>query len=381
MSFEEIKQQKIDRFLKAVAYEEVDRTPVSTQGGVAMSRYVDPTIQPGDLIHNIEHAMDTYIEGLIALEIDMPAAYEYPMAMEAMAKSTGLGYTEFPGIELPYESYWQFRETDVLQVEHYDYIVENGLEAYQQNVVFPITGQINFEYLAKIPEVMGMYMQKIADTPVPAPLPGAMGLSGNLHFLNWGRGMGNYLLDMRRMPEKVAAAAKAIDDYQFETAIIPALQEKPVIFTVFNVRDDQDAMRLDVWEKYIWPYYLRVQAAIEEYSPDTILQFHIDGNYTKHAIQIFARDLRPGKTIIQFDGMEDSEAMAEALTASKICFFGDVHPAMLTLGTPEEVYNYCMQLKRLYGNGLILSSGCSLPPDTKPENLKAMVDAAHDSVR
>ncbi|MDR2957201.1 MAG: hypothetical protein LBU61_03335 [Coriobacteriales bacterium] len=379
MTIEEIKQEKIDRYLKAVAYEEVDRTPVATSGSVAVCRYADPAIQPGDIIHKPEYAIDAYIEGLVALDVDMAAAFEYPLMMDFMAKNTGLGYTEFPGIELPYESYWQIREIDCMEPEHYDYIIENGLQAYQQNIVSPIVGPMKMEYMEKMPQVMGMYMQKIADKPIPAPLSSEMGLAAHLHFLNWGRGFGNFLLDVRRIPEKVLAAIKVIDDFQFETAIIPALEKKPAIFTVFMVRDDQDAMRLDKWEEYFWPYYLKVQEAIEKYSPDTIFQIHIDGNYTKHAIQLIARDLRPGKTIIQFDGMEDSEAMAEALTASKICFYGDIHPAMLTLGTPDEVYDYAMKLKQLYGNGLILSSGCSLPPDTKPENLKAMVDAARDS--
>lgn len=60
-----------------------------------------------------------------------------------------------------------------------------------------------------------------------------------------------------------------------------------------------------------------------------------------------------------------------------ICICGDLPATLLSLGTPEEVDAYCERLIREVGRGggFILSSGCSTPPDAKPENVRAMVDA------
>lgn len=50
---------------------------------------------------------------------------------------------------------------------------------------------------------------------------------------------------------------------------------------------------------------------------------------------------------------------------------------MLTLGTPDEVYNYSTKLiKDLGPTGYILGQGCDIPPNSKVENVKAMIAAA-----
>lgn len=50
---------------------------------------------------------------------------------------------------------------------------------------------------------------------------------------------------------------------------------------------------------------------------------------------------------------------------------------MLKPGVPEEVTAYCKKLIDVVGEGggCMLSSGCSVPVDAKPENKKAIVDA------
>jgi uroporphyrinogen-III decarboxylase len=138
-------------------------------------------------------------------------------------------------------------------------------------------------------------------------------------------------------------------------------------------------MKFETFEKYFWPFFEELEEFITSIDKDVIYHFHIDGNYTKHA-ELFKR-LRPKHTALFFDGLSDSEKMADTLTKHEICFWGDLHPSLLTLGTPDDVYNYCMKLKRLYGPGLILGAGCCFPPNTKIENLEAMRSAANDSVR
>jgi uroporphyrinogen-III decarboxylase len=53
-----------------------------------------------------------------------------------------------------------------------------------------------------------------------------------------------------------------------------------------------------------------------------------------------------------------------------------VPPALLALGTPGEVTDYCKRLMSEIGpEGFILSSGCDTPIDAQYENVKAMVEA------
>ena len=59
-----------------------------------------------------------------------------------------------------------------------------------------------------------------------------------------------------------------------------------------------------------------------------------------------------------------------------MCLKGDVSPSLLSLGTPEKVSAYCHRLINEVGpEGLILSQACTIPPDAKAENVRAMVEA------
>lgn len=59
-----------------------------------------------------------------------------------------------------------------------------------------------------------------------------------------------------------------------------------------------------------------------------------------------------------------------------MCLMGDVHPALLSLGTRQEVVDYCRWLIEEVGagGGFILAQGCTVPVDAKFENVRALVE-------
>jgi len=60
-----------------------------------------------------------------------------------------------------------------------------------------------------------------------------------------------------------------------------------------------------------------------------------------------------------------------------MCIMGDVPAAMLSMGSPDEVYEYSLNLiGKLGPEGFILHSGCDIPANAKLENVKAMIAAA-----
>ncbi len=86
--------------------------------------------------------------------------------------------------------------------------------------------------------------------------------------------------------------------------------------------------------------------------------------------------LTSGRTVFQLDGFTNVDEVADLFIKNQICFFGDVHPATLAFGKPEEVYDRVIYLRRTFGDGLILSSGCGAPWNMKLENIDAFVEAA-----
>ncbi|RMD82357.1 MAG: uroporphyrinogen-III decarboxylase, partial [Candidatus Dadabacteria bacterium] len=61
-----------------------------------------------------------------------------------------------------------------------------------------------------------------------------------------------------------------------------------------------------------------------------------------------------------------------------LCLKGDVPASLLSVGSPEDVADYCHRLIEEAGasGGFILSSGCSVPAAVRPENFRAMLEAA-----
>jgi uroporphyrinogen-III decarboxylase len=69
---------------------------------------------------------------------------------------------------------------------------------------------------------------------------------------------------------------------------------------------------------------------------------------------------------------------AKEILNGHMCIAGDVPAALNSLGTPQEVEDYCKKLIDVVGkdSGFILSTGCTCPVDCKMENFKAMVNTA-----
>jgi len=59
---------------------------------------------------------------------------------------------------------------------------------------------------------------------------------------------------------------------------------------------------------------------------------------------------------------------------------GDVPASMLSLGTPEQVADYCRKLIDIVGKdgGFILSTGCDLPQETPIDNIDALMKAGRE---
>jgi uroporphyrinogen decarboxylase len=82
-----------------------------------------------------------------------------------------------------------------------------------------------------------------------------------------------------------------------------------------------------------------------------------------------------GVDIAGFDYCVDPLEARQALP--RTCLDGNIKPLSFIDGTPEIItYDSSQVLKHFeHHGGFILSSGCEIPPEAKPENVAAMVSA------
>jgi uroporphyrinogen decarboxylase len=83
-----------------------------------------------------------------------------------------------------------------------------------------------------------------------------------------------------------------------------------------------------------------------------------------------------GANIANFDYCVDPN---DVLTAGlRLCFNGNIKSLDFETAQPEDIFKESIRLRDLFAarGGFILSSGCEIPPGSKPENIAALVSAA-----
>ena len=87
-------------------------------------------------------------------------------------------------------------------------------------------------------------------------------------------------------------------------------------------------------------------------------------------------DIPRGKAIYWFERAD--LVRAKEVLGDVVCLRGNVPNSMMITGTPDEVDAYCRRLieKVGKGGGLILDAASGIPDESKPENVRAMFEAA-----
>lgn len=104
---------------------------------------------------------------------------------------------------------------------------------------------------------------------------------------------------------------------------------------------------------------------------------HLDTDWTP-AIP-WLKLLPPRSCILELDGDSDIFEVARAV-GDRQCIMGDVPARLLAFSGRDEVRDHCRRLVEEVGRGggFILSSGCSIPANARPENVKAMTEAVEE---
>ena len=132
-------------------------------------------------------------------------------------------------------------------------------------------------------------------------------------------------------------------------------------------------LRPEYFERFFWPFFKKaVQFFVDQ---GFVAYLHFDGTWDRYLEYLL--ELPAKKVILDLDGSTDI-AKAKQILKGHMCIMGDVPASILALGSRDDVVSYCKNLIDVVGEGggFILSSGCSIPLNAKPENVQAMIDTA-----
>nr|WP_320130923.1 uroporphyrinogen decarboxylase family protein [uncultured Holophaga sp.] len=360
----ELLAERKERIRKAVALEQPDKTPVVLLMDAFCAKHMGAPMDKFG--QSLRYSNEVMVESMKDLgNIDgsdsaFVAAPLFPLGFMTRIK--------MPGKELPADALWQLDEKEVMTREDYDTILNKGWRAFEDDYLRKRLGIPLDEILEELQHIPKM-VQNFEDAGYVVYSPLVINLVNER--ISGGRSMPCYMKDLYQCPDKVEAV---IDVIQQETlnelrAAIRATKSEYVFIS--PARGASEFFRPKFWERFVWKYLKQVADAIIE--EGAVINFHIDSNWERDLE--FFKSIPKGRAVFETDGVTDIYKIKEVL-GDTMCIKGDVAAGLLTLGTPDKVYDYSRKLIRDMGPGFILSGGCAIPANAKVENVKAMIAAA-----
>ena len=371
-----------ERVMAAMQLEKPDRVPIDILASAApFSRLAGITQM--EYFSNEEKASDTIkkvFEYTGGWDLDLASITSSSLAAAKIGTTLALGLKlAFPGTELPDDYSYQACEEEVLKPEDYDTIAEIGWQKFMiEDFAFRIL-DITPEDLVKTLEESAQWFFRAIDEwrkrGVVTLYPVTPFVTHPFFRLSLGRSMIKFTEDLYYNPERVERAMKTMTRELIEDWINGCKMFDQKFAFIVEERAGGFFFPPKIFERFWWPYTLEIVDAL--WSEGIVTWFHLDQCWDKN-IPYF-KQLPRGSAVLALDGTTDIFAAKEVLR-NHLCLAGDVHPALLSLGKPEEVEAYCKRLIDEVGpdGGFILSSGCEIPAAVTMENWRAMVQTGRN---
>ena len=291
----------------------------------------------------------------------------------ALMRHVGFNLYKFPGTELGDNDMYQTLEKEVVTREDLRLIKAKGLQPFylklMKNLHGTSTPWIIWGFIRS--ELYQKKEIKAAQSRGQSYLYGAGAPTGNELF-SLTRGMENYFKDMFQMKDELveilwrfnqdffALALKQVNKTGIRRAFVPCTRTSSTFLSPRN------------FEKFSWPFLKDMAEKL--IAQDVVPIFHMDTDWGTN-LEYFLQ-LPKGSFAVELDGETDIFKAKEIL-GGHATISGDVPPALLTLGSPAEVDDYCRKLITTLGKGggFMLRPACTMPMNARHENVKAMFES------
>ncbi len=359
-----------ERIKAALALEPVDRNPVFPILVTAGPRLRG--ITQGEAWRDHEAARDALIWCFKEFGYDYGSKpnFYYPMLPGKLCGAPVRNL--IPGRQLGEDDLYQIDEKVLFPREDYDRIASVGWNAYWEEHYAQMSGKAT-EKLVTMQTLSNQLYDEDMKVCEEQGVPIFLGVAVDSVMMAFSlcRTLTEFTRDLYEIPDKVEAAMRASCDGLISNAIQVCKNNGKMLAFIVLERGSGAYYRLDVFERFEWPW---LQAYVDAFIAEGITPWlHFDTDWSLNIP--YLKKLPKGKCVCDLDGMTDIFRAKEVLKGH-MCISGDVPAALLSLGKPEEVEAYCRKLidEVGEGGGFMLTTGCECPVDVKTENLRAMVE-------
>jgi uroporphyrinogen-III decarboxylase len=228
--------------------------------------------------------------------------------------------------------------------------------------------------LAKWMEFISQFAKRGMELGFP---PMASGAFCKAPFDNLGdtlRGTKGIMMDMYRQPEKLIEAMDVLADMTIRS-VLSTINATRGLAAIFPLHKGADGWMSDKqFETFYWPSLRKIiDALIHE---GILIILFAEGSFNARLESV--NEFPKGAVHWMFDRTDMTKA--KKILGDKCSISGNVPASLLVSGTPQEVKEYCRNLIETCGKGggYMLSSGTADITEARPDNLRAMMEAAKE---
>jgi uroporphyrinogen-III decarboxylase len=371
-----------ERVWAAIKLEKPDRVPIDILATTAFTKAVGGTA--AEVFFNKDKywaAIDKVWDYTGGWDMDL-ASIPAPMSPAdwKLASIVTMGVKmKIPGVDLPEDYTSQVVEEELLKPEDYDKIAEIGWQRFMfEDYARRILG-IAPEGVAKmLGEQASHFLEALArwsERGVVTLYPATTCPLHPFFRFSMARSMAKFIEDLYYHPAPVEKALKVVTREAIEQLIAGSKMLNTKLAFVAEERAEGFFFPLPMFERFWWPYTMEIVDAL--WSEGIVTWFHLDQCWDKN-IPYFKK-LPRGSAVLALDGTTDIFA-AKKILRNHLCLAGDVQAALMCLGKPKDVEDYCKKLIDEVGGdgGFILSTGCEMPTAVKLDNWRALIQTGRN---
>lgn len=416
---EEIYRERMERIVKTYQCKTPDRVPISVSASHFMARYAGITFHEHcyDFEKNkmavlkFAKAFDVDLTGwglprLGSIYLVMALSKDQPDVAPRLRFCSGPvhdilqdKYSKWPGRELSQDSHFQFtipRGEEFMSVEEYSKLIEDPLDFLNgtilprmcRNLEKPASAKA-YGTLIKLGMELSREQAYMAQLSLELRKLGGYPLipSGNyyapLDFIgDLLRNPVGVMIDLYRIPETVKQAVEVLTPIITKWALLSSKMSKDIsglkatgspILTAWAALHLDDMLPPKLFEEFYWEPLKKIINELIKAGVRPSAFF--EGDFTPFLEYLL--ELPKGKFIARFEKLTPDIRKAREVLWDHTCIVGGLPTSLFLTVTPVEVEEYIKKLLEdvKEPGGFVLSSGVELPPDAKPENLKATIEA------
>jgi hypothetical protein len=381
-------RERLKRYVTAMRNGKPDKIPIRPFVAEFTAKYAGYTCQ--EVTHDYEKAFAAARKCAADFDWDAVVA-NMVYVWTGLTEAIGLKYYAVPGIDLPPDTGFQYKEPPEEQAwmkpDEYDQLIEDPVgylfnvwlprvstdiraigepASYRNNLSFLKGGMAMMQYFTAFgPQIQHLRTESGTVSAIAGILKAPFDILADKL-----RGYIGLTMDLFERPDKVLAACEALMPHLAHVAISGADPEKNVPIGFWMHRGCVPFISHEHFNKFYWP---TLKPIIEEiWSNGHQVLFYAEGDWNAH-LDSFAE--LPDQSIVYHVDRADIFETHRKI-GHKFCISGGIPNVLLSYGTADEVRDRCRKVIDgvAKDGGYIMDASAIIQDDAKVENIKAMTD-------